>query len=319
LPFNVDGHDVVLALSPDDRYALVADVSWAQSTVPQISKPPLTTLPVPLPLDRSHPPTLAGNNELVVEIFDLSAGSSLGSQIVAHNVLSPAGGFAGGVAVVAWSSLSGPRQTQVATIPLAGNPASAIAQAPPVVFGSVAPLSSASANAVWVQALGISRLATVNSAGKVQILPVFGDGLASARPFPTSLFILADERLLVVNPGIPAAARIDPVSGAVDLAQELASRPGSASGTLQSWSADIDSDYLYVADTSPLQGGIWVYSLTSLALVDRWLSTTSFAALRCANDGVLFAVANSQPTILIINQGAIQSATELTTMPSYLF
>jgi hypothetical protein len=141
-----------------------------------------------------------------------------------------------------------------------------------------------------------------------------------ARPFSTTLFALADDGLLVVNPGLAAAAIVDPVAVEVSSSARLAGGPGFASGLLSTWTADTDGSYLYVADTSGAQGGIWVYEVPSLQLVDRWLSTTPFAALQVSSAGVIFAIGQDQPILFVLNaDGAIQAATELAAPPTRLF
>jgi hypothetical protein len=126
--------------------------------------------------------------------------------------------------------------------------------------------------------------------------------------------------LVVVHPGIPAAAVVDGATGSVRSQTRLASQQGVARGLLSGWSVDASRDYLYVADSSGTQGGVWVYDLPSLQLADRWLSTTAFAAVRCASDGsAIYAIGQDTPLAFVLTpQGGIASATELAAQPTGL-
>ncbi|MDA8069910.1 MAG: hypothetical protein M0T77_15095 [Actinomycetota bacterium] len=255
---------------------------------------------------------------MTAEIFDLTAGASMGVCPVAADVLSPTSGFAGDTAFVVWSPLGGSRaETNVVTWsttsgvlngpmetggqPIGGQPSSATV--------------CAAMSGMWVQAYGLGTLSVITTDGTLRTQIVFPDSLGAARPFPTMVFPLNPEQLLVVNPGLPAAAVVEPLTSIIDVSKELASHQGYGSGTLSPWTADTDGTYLYVADTSGAQGGIWVYEVPALELVDRWLSTTPFAAVQASADG-LFALARDQALLFVLNaDGAIQSATELSAPP----
>lgn len=310
---NVSGHELRLSLSADARYAAALDTAWMvngnrevtrtgpsgdvqQFTVPDVS-------------------SLSG-----VEVFDLSAMTSVGSAALGSSSPATSCGFAGDVVAAWWTDfgLGGQRHAVAQAVQSMGTqPMQPISSE--ALTGLPGGAAISTPGGLWIEIVDQNTLQVVAPTGQVDTVVVFPVDWGTAKPFPTGLFTFNDA-VVVVNPGVPAAAVVDAASGNVQAVTKLASQQGVARGLLSSWSMDVSADKLYVADNSGNQGGIWVYELPSLQLADRWLSSTAFAAVRCSPDGnTIYAIGQDAPLAFVLtSDGAVASATELTAQPSEL-
>ncbi len=317
----VVGHELALSVSADGAYAAVLDTVWRVTGQRPIAAKASASSKSSAGSDRitGEPTELVDElgSATSIEVFSLGSRSAIGHHALTTGALSQTCGFAGHSVLATWTE-PGPDQT----IRLLSQPAQSFGSAPmhPVHAKGMVPASGLqqSHSKLWVQSAGFNAVQFVNSGLQAGHVAVFPQEWGAAKPFPTKLIGLPDGNLLMVNCGIPAAAIIDGTSAQVRSATMLASQPGNPRLALGEWTATATATRLYVADSSARQGGIWVYELPELKLVDRWLSGTAFAAVSAAPDGsAIFAIAREHPLVLSLTpDGTTVAATELPEQPS---
>jgi hypothetical protein len=308
---KVVGHELALAISADGEYAAVLDTAWSTAGQRKALK--------------LGPKAVPGREELVVdlssatsiEVFDLAGAVPVGHQLLTSGALSQNCGFAGQSVLATWTE-PGPAQE----VKVLSQSARSVGSAPmhSVSAAGMTPATGLqqSRSGLWAQSVGFDTIQFVNSSLKAGQVRVFPADWGAAKPYPTRLIGIGDSGLLVVNCGIPAAAIVQGNDAHVASAALLANQAGNPRLSMGQWSADASETHLYVADSSPRQGGVWVYELPSLRLVDRWLSSTAFAAVSCSPDGsTIFAIARERPLVFSITpEGRTVAATELPKQPS---
>jgi hypothetical protein len=141
------------------------------------------------------------------------------------------------------------------------------------------------------------------------------DRSVSAKGLPSRILSAGEGRIVYVRAG-RGADLIDLASqtvlASVEISADVATRDGTP--TLRQLFAAVDTvnERLLVADARPNQGGIWVYDLANLVLVDRWLSSTRVEGLYCGlMSGTLFATAlGTSLTLALDTNGNVQSTFE---------
>jgi hypothetical protein len=310
---TVVGHELTLEISADGSYAAVLDTAWSASGQRHVSKRTLNPNPTPAQEIVVNDMSSATS----IEVFRLAPAAPIGHQFLAADVLALSCGFAAHSVLVSWTE---PGRDQ--TVKLMSQSARLMGTAPlePVHSAGMTPAVGLglSHSGLWAQSVGFRAVQFVNSGLKASQANMFPADWGAAKPYPTRLISIDDTDLLVVNGGIPAAAIWDGRDARLVSSELLANQPGDPRSSMGQWTVDATKTHLYVADSSPRQGGVWVYDLPSLSLVDRWLSSTAFSALKCSADGsTIFALARDRPLVFSITpEGKTVAATELPQRPS---